>query len=182
MPAFTVSALNHYRDLQKITVLDTRENLDIDRLVTNTKIIAEALARHIYNVSDGNVFGQTLDVSRRHIEAWIDYLTLQPRSPQLLSNKENVLVNTLKETFNKYLRDIKVSYAIPDKRDPDFQFYDSTKGIVNIYSVKPAVFDLVLTLVIILYLGLFYFSVDYFPKVYKIACSLTSNNKKIKTN
>lgn len=42
-------------------------------------------------------------------------------------------MNTLKDTFNKNLRDVKVAYVTPDKREPDFQFFDVTKGIVNIY-------------------------------------------------
>ena len=63
----------------------------------------------------------------------MDYLTSQPRSPQLLSNKDNALVTFLKDNLNKYLRDVKVSYAVPDKRDPDFLSYDVTKGTVNVY-------------------------------------------------
>lgn len=67
------------------------------------------------------------------MEAWINYLSSHPRSPQLLSHKDNALVTYLKENFNKYLKDIKISYVVPDKRDPDFLFYDVTKGTVNIY-------------------------------------------------
>lgn len=59
LPAFTLSTLKSHRDFQRATVLDTRENLDVDRLTRNTKVIAEALARHVYNVSGGNVFGKT---------------------------------------------------------------------------------------------------------------------------
>lgn len=72
-------------------------------------------------------------MNRDYIEAWMDYLSSQPRSPQLLSDKDNVLVAALKDNFNKYLRDVKVTYAVPDKRDPDFQFYKVTSGTVNVY-------------------------------------------------
>ncbi|KAJ8925817.1 hypothetical protein NQ315_009667 [Exocentrus adspersus] len=181
LPAFTLSALRSHRDFKRATISDTRENLDVNRVIRNTKVIAEALARHVYNVSGGYVFGKSWDVSKKSIESWVDYLTTQPRSPQLLSNKDNILVNTFKETFDKYLRDVKTSYAVPEKRDPDFQFYEVTKGTMNVYSVKPAVFDLVLTFAIILYLGAIYFLIDYFPLVYGFACSLTSS-KKIKGN
>ncbi|KAJ8933164.1 hypothetical protein NQ314_014171 [Rhamnusium bicolor] len=167
LPAFTLSTLRNHKDFQRSTILDTRENLNFDRLVRNTKIIAEALARH--------------DINTEHIEAWVDYLISQPRSPQLLSNKDNTLVTILKDTFNKYLRDVKISYAIPDKRDPDFQFYEVTRGMVNVYSVKPAVFDLVLTLAIILYLGAIYLFIDHFSLLYGIACALTAS-RKVKTN
>lgn len=181
LPAFTLSALKTHRDFQRATILDTRENLDVERLTRNTKVIAEALGRHVYNVSGGDVFGKSWDVNKKFIEFWADYLTTQPRSPQLLSNKDNMLVNTFRDTFNKYLRDVKITYAVPEKRDPDFQFYEVTRGTMNVYSVKPAVFDLVLTFAIILYLGAIYFFVDYFPLLYRFACSLTVN-RKVKVN
>jgi hypothetical protein len=180
LPAFTISTLKSHRELMRGTILDTRKNLNTDKLMQNTKVIAEALANYIYNTSLGEIFGDSLNVDKNYVEAWLNYLTSHPRSPQLLSNKDNTLVTFLKENFNKYLRDVKVSYAIPDKRDPDFLFYDVTKGIVNVYSVKPAIFDLVLTLAIILYLGTVYVLVQKFPLLYSTACSLTSN--KIKQN
>lgn len=63
----------------------------------------------------------------------MNHLSSQPRSAQLLSNKDNSLVALFKDTFSKYLRDVKITYAVPDKRDPDFVFYDVTKGTMNIY-------------------------------------------------
>jgi len=62
----------------------------------------------------------------------------------------NVFINC------RYLKDVKVSYLIPDKRDPDFSFFDVTKANVNVYSVKPAIFDLVVTTAIVAYLGVTY--------------------------
>lgn len=73
------------------------------------------------------------DVDRRHIETWVNYLSSQPRSPQLLSDKDNLLVSVLKETFNKYLREVKLTSVQPDKRDPDFQFYRVSSSTVNVY-------------------------------------------------
>ncbi|XP_023025797.1 BOS complex subunit NCLN [Leptinotarsa decemlineata] len=181
LPAFTLSSLKSHKDFRRSTIFDTRENLNVDRLVKNTKIVAEALARQIYNVSGGDVFGNSWDVNRNYINTWIEYLTSQPRSPQLLSDKDNVLVTMLKDTFSKYLRDVKVTHAVPDKKDPDFQFYQVTSGTVNVYSVKPAVFDLVLTIAIVLYLGAIYLFIEHFSSLYIIACSLTAN-RKVKNN
>lgn len=73
------------------------------------------------------------DVNSNFLEAWINYLSSQSRAAQILSNKDNALVSFLKDSFNKYLREVKVSYAVPDKRDPDFLFYDVTRGIINVY-------------------------------------------------
>lgn len=72
-------------------------------------------------------------MERGALEAWIDFLSLQPRAAQILSHKDNLLVALLRDSFSKYLRDVKVSHATPDKRDPEFMFYDVTKGIMNIY-------------------------------------------------
>lgn len=67
------------------------------------------------------------------MRSWFNHLTSQPRSAQLLANKHNSLVNSLKDNFDKYLQDVKVSYATPDKRDPDFQFYEGTSSTMNVY-------------------------------------------------
>lgn len=115
------------------------------------------------------------------MEAWINHLGSQPRAAQILSSKDNPLVFFLRDAFSRYLRDVKISYAVPDKRDPDFLFYDVTKGTMNIYNVKPAVFDLILTIAIVLYLGTIYFVIQKFPLLYSHACAVTAN-KNIKTN
>lgn len=67
------------------------------------------------------------------MRAWLNYISTQPRAAQLLATKDNSLVTFLKNTFNKYLRDVRITHAVPDKRDPDFMFYDVTKGSMNVY-------------------------------------------------
>lgn len=67
------------------------------------------------------------------MKMWMDFLTSQPRSAPLLAKKQNPLVNTLKETLHKYLGDVKVTLHTPDKRDPEFVFYDVTKATLNVY-------------------------------------------------
>lgn len=64
---------------------------------------------------------------------WMDFLASQPRSAPLLADKLNPLVNTLKEALQKYLGDVKVTLHTPDKRDPEFIFYDVTKATLNVY-------------------------------------------------
>ncbi|XP_072397376.1 BOS complex subunit NCLN [Diabrotica undecimpunctata] len=181
LPAFTISTLKTHRDFRKSTIMDTWGNLNMERLVKNTNIVAEALARHIYGESYESVFGSSLKISRKNIESWANTISSEARSPQLISTKDNPLVASFKQTFNEFLREVKVTVAVPDKRDPDFQFYHNTGGVVNVYSVKPAIFDLVLTIAIVLYLVIIYFLIERFPALYKIACSFTAN-KKIKSN
>lgn len=60
LPAFTLSSLKSHRDSYRGTILDTRENLNLDRLVQNTRVVAEALAGHMYNVSVDGIFEGSL--------------------------------------------------------------------------------------------------------------------------
>jgi hypothetical protein len=60
LPAFTISTLKSHRELMRGTILDTRKNLNTDKLMQNTKVIAEALANYIYNTSLGEIFGDSL--------------------------------------------------------------------------------------------------------------------------
>lgn len=57
LSAFTLSTLKSHRDFQRSTILDTEENLDVNKLVQNTKIIVEALGKHIYNTSLSDILG-----------------------------------------------------------------------------------------------------------------------------
>lgn len=182
LPAFTLSSLKSHRDMSRATILDTKATLDLDRLVRHTHIVAEAMAKHIYNLTAGELFSHSLKVEKSHLEMWLNYLTAQPRSAQMLCDKNNPLVNTLKASLTRYLKDVKVTYASPDKREPEFMFYDVTHATVNVYSVKPAVFDLVLTFAIILYLGGVYLFMQYFPCIYSAACLVASSSKKTKVN
>ncbi|XP_060531017.1 BOS complex subunit NCLN [Cylas formicarius] len=177
LPAFTLSSLKNHKDSWKSTILDTKEVLDMDQLVKNTKVIADAIGNYVYNFTEGSVFGGNFDVSKDFMEAWLEYLSSRPRSTQLLSSKSNALLTSLQQSFNAHLSDVKVTYSIPDKRDPDYQFYGSTQGVMNIYSVKPAIFDLVLSIVIALYLGLVYLAIENFPYFYIYVCGLAAKKK-----
>lgn len=63
----------------------------------------------------------------------LNIVSSQPRSAQILAPKQNTLVPTLKTLLSKYCKDIKVTTFTPDKRDPEFLFYDITGANVNIY-------------------------------------------------
>ncbi|XP_066262582.1 BOS complex subunit NCLN [Euwallacea similis] len=177
LPAFTLSTVKSHKESWRSTILDTKEDLDVDRLVRNARIIVDAIGRYVYDIPEGGIFGGNWDVNPHYVEAWLEHLAEQPRSPQLLSSKDNPLVGSLLDNFNKYLRDVKITYALPDKRDPDYQFFGSTDGTVNIYSVKPAVFDLILTLAITSYLVTVYFAISYIPSLYTVCCNVMKNQK-----
>lgn len=172
LPAFTLSSLKSHKDPRRYTILDTRDSTDVTHLVQNTQVVAEALARHIFNLSSGEVFSENLGVQDDSISSWLDYLSSQPRSAQLLADKQSTLVSTLKDTMTRYLKEVKVSYMTPDKREPEFVFYDITKSQVSIYSVKPAVFDLFLTIAISIYLTVIYFVIQNFPQFYTVVLTI----------
>lgn len=91
--------------------------------------------------------------------------------------------NDLRNAFEKYLKNVKITFDKPDARDPDFMLYDGHEGTLNFYSVKPAVFDLFLTLGICAYLGAVYLGIIGFPQLYEAVSVLSSAHyAKVKSN
>lgn len=89
----------------------------------------------------------------------------------------------MRHAFEKYLKNVKVTFDKPDAREPDFMLYDGADGTLNFYSVKPAVFDLFLTFGICVYLGAVYLAITQFPQLYDVVCTLSSRSYvKSKTN
>lgn len=56
LPAATLSSLKSHEDPIRRTFLDVVKNGQIDKLYDHTTVVAEALARHIYNLSSGQIF------------------------------------------------------------------------------------------------------------------------------
>uniref|UniRef100_A0A182M8Z5 Nicalin n=1 Tax=Anopheles culicifacies TaxID=139723 RepID=A0A182M8Z5_9DIPT len=172
MPAFTLSNVKSHKDPMRNTIFDddTVEE-QLDALERNVKIIAEALASHIYNVpaedgAAGEIFTGSMAISREQIKPWL----------HIRSTQQN---NDLKYAFEKYLRNVKVTYEKPDAREPDFMLYDDRDALLNIYNVKPAVFDLFLTFMIAAYLTAVYFAIFHFPRLYGIVCRMTVAKTKV---
>lgn len=184
LPAFTLSHIDSHSDPDRATILDTRDSINEDSLVRNIHIIAETLARHMYNLtSQGNVqlFTEALAVQKDLVSAWLDYITSQSRAAQLLP-KDASLISTLEETLSRYLKDVKRFIVNTDKRDPEFVFYDGTEYRMNAFSVKPAVFDLFLALAIGGYLTALYFAVQNFHILLALFVKLSQPSKITKVN
>ncbi|NP_001080457.1 Nicalin [Xenopus laevis] len=173
LPSFTISHLESHRSGHRNSILDLRWKVDTQVLARNTRIIAEALTRVIYNLtekaapSDLQIFTQQMQVQKEQLDAVMHWLTSQPRAAQLV-DKESSLLNTLEYYMSRYLKDVKLYQVKADKRDPEFVFYDQLKQNMNAYRVKPAIFDLLLALCIAAYLGLSYFAVQNFSLLYKL--------------
>ncbi|XP_028299948.1 BOS complex subunit ncln isoform X1 [Gouania willdenowi] len=200
LPAFTLSHLPSHRLAQRSSIMDVRSvspsshygvgeppagpHVDVDKLGRNTKVVAEALARVIYNLtekgapSDLQIFTEQMQVQEEHLSAVVDWLTAQPRAAQLV-DKDSSVVSTLEYHLGRYLKDIKRHYVKADKRDPEFVFYDQLKQTMNAYRVKPAIFDLLLAVCIAAYLGLMYLAIQNFGLLYSVVRRITQPKAKI---
>ncbi|KAG2464583.1 NCLN protein, partial [Polypterus senegalus] len=164
LPAFTLSHLESHRSAHRNSIMDVRSKVDVKKLARNTKIVAEALARVIYNLTeksaprDLQIFTEQM-VQEQQLSAVIDWLTSLPRAAQLI-DKDSSVISTLEYIMGRYLKDIKRHYVKADKRDPEFVFYDQLKQTLNAYRVKPAIFDLLLAVCIAAYLGAMYMAVQ----------------------
>uniref|UniRef100_A0A3P8W949 Nicalin n=1 Tax=Cynoglossus semilaevis TaxID=244447 RepID=A0A3P8W949_CYNSE len=159
LPAFTLSHLPSHRLAQRSSIMDVRPHVDVSKLSRNTKVVAEALARVIYNLTEKIIMFNPQQVQEEQLSAVVDWLTAQPRAAQLL-DKDSSVVSTLEYHLTRYLKDVKRHYVKADKRDPEFVFYDQLKQTMNAYRVKPAIFDLLLAVCIASYLGLMYFTIQ----------------------
>lgn len=168
MLAFTLSHLSSHKDPKRVTILDKRDAVDSAVIARNTEIIAEALARQIYNLtSQGSfqMFTENLNVEPTAIDSWLEYLSSVPRAAQLLKS-DSEMVLTLENVLDRYLKDVKRTFIRADKRDPEFMFYSGSEYVMNAYNVKPAVFDLFLALCIAGYLAIAYFAAQNFHVIY----------------
>ncbi|KAJ8408241.1 hypothetical protein AAFF_G00256550 [Aldrovandia affinis] len=197
LPAFTLSHLDSHRSALRSTIMDVRSvsalegegevrdgpHVELRTLSRNTKIIAEALARVIYNLTekgapaDLQIFTEQMQVQEEQLSSMVDWLTAQPRAAQLV-DKDSSVVSTLEYHLGRYLKDVKKHYVKADKRDPEFVFYDQLKQTMNAYRVKPAIFDLLLAVCIAAYLGVMYLAVQHFGLLYSVVRRVTQPRTK----
>ncbi|CAG5860949.1 BOS complex subunit ncln isoform 2-T2 [Menidia menidia] len=198
LPAFTLSHLPSHRSSQRSSIMDVRSvspssrhgageppagpHVDVKKLGRNTKVVAEALARVIYNLTEKGapgalqIFTEQM-VQEEHLSAVVDWLTAQPRAAQLV-DKDSSVVSTLEYHLGRYLKDVKRHYVKADKRDPEFVFYDQLKQTMNAYRVKPAIFDLLLAVCIAAYLGMMYLAIQNFGVLYSVVRRVTQPKAK----
>ncbi|XP_068175078.1 BOS complex subunit ncln isoform X4 [Antennarius striatus] len=183
LPAFTLSHLPSHRLAQRSSIMDVRPHVDMQKLSRNTKVVAEALARVIYNLTekgaprDLQIFTEQM-VQEEQLSAVVDWLTAQPRAAQLV-DKDSSVVTTLEYHLGHYLKDVKRHYVKADKRDPEFVFYDQLKQTMNAYRVKPAIFDLLLAVCIAAYLGMMYLAIQNFGVLYSVVRRITQPKTKV---
>ncbi|XP_023163429.1 nicalin-1 [Drosophila hydei] len=161
-PAFTLSSARNPTSPLRTTMFKDKESHIVEQLVTSVKNIAESLACYMYKIDPlSDIFKGHAAITEDNI---LPYLGIKA----ILQN------NDIKDGFEKYLKNVKVFYDKPDEREPDFMFYNGINPKLNIYRVKPAIFDLFLTFAISLYLVGIYFAIQFFPKLYGLISTSTN--------
>ncbi|XP_013162515.1 PREDICTED: nicalin-1 [Papilio xuthus] len=186
MTAFTLSSLQSHKEPARNTILDTPSEESLKHLVNNIKVTARALASHIYNLTDevndedAALYDDALDVDEAAVRHWYEYLSSQPRAPHLITTtpQNSGVTGALEKALSRYV-DVTMSTHTVDKREPEYVLYSPLRNLLYVYSVKPAVFDLILTLAIVAYLSLVYFAIQMFPKFYEEYAKFVTGKAKV---
>ncbi|XP_070759232.1 BOS complex subunit ncln [Enoplosus armatus] len=174
IPSFTLSHVEDPKSELRGSILDTISQVDFRKLKRNGIIIAEALARYMYNLSDKGspkdvqVFKGQSDFHDGRMSSLMSFLASVPRATQLLDKEPShiLLVNSLEHEFKRYLQQVHRHAFRQDKRDPDITFFDQMNQPVVMHRVKPAAFDLFLGGCIAAYLGIVYYAIQNFGHLY----------------
>ncbi|XP_059057938.1 BOS complex subunit ncln [Achroia grisella] len=186
MTAFTLSALQSHKEPSRGSLLDTPSDLSESNLVRNIGVLARALASHVYNLTDevnnedAILYDELLGVDEGAIKHWYKYLSSQSRAPQIVTTlpPNTGVTGALERTLSRYMEVTVSSHAV-DKREPEYTLYGPTTAQLYVYSVKPAVFDLILTLGIVAYLTVVYFAIQLFPRFYEEYARIVTGKEKI---
>jgi len=161
LPAFTLSSMSSPGSGERNTLLDTGDSVDTKQLNTHARVIAEALACSIYPKlaeagCSAQLFSGSLAPTPESLAGWLDLVTSGPRHPSLVAGKQSDLVKTLTSALSRYTKDVTKVVTSPDRREPEYVLYDTAMASLNVYTVKPAVFDLFLSIAILAYLSVIY--------------------------
>lgn len=186
LPAFTISVAANHKSAKRSSMFDTCADVDLDALVTNVEAIAEALASHAFsNLRDKDLeaLKSELKVSPAFVKSTFKQICSQARSQQLLfttkqKGKELIIapfVSSLEALLKKSVKNTNLRHFKVDPRDPEVVFYEPLSATLAVYrcvsrvvqpkailtsscfSVKHALFDLVVSIGIAAYLTLFYY-------------------------
>ena len=137
MSAFTLSSVKTHTEPQRTTIftdhsstatVESESNLNnviLENIEVNTKILAESLASFIFNFADA-------DESPEEIFVGPLAITQQTLKPYIgIESMAKTL--TVKMAFEKYLKNVKQTYDKPDLREPDFMFYEGDEAKLNVY-------------------------------------------------
>ncbi|KAJ7999767.1 hypothetical protein DPEC_G00197830 [Dallia pectoralis] len=173
IPGFTLSHLEDPKAELRGSILDTVAQVDLRKMKRNAIIIAESLARFMYNLSDKGspkdiqVFKGQMEFQDSRMSTLMSLLASVPRATQLDKEPMNtLLVNSLEEELRHYLHQVHRHTFRQDKRDPELTFFDQMEQPMMMYRIKPAAFDLFFGGCIAVYLGIGYYVIQNFEYLY----------------
>lgn len=138
MAGFTLSSLKTHKDPLRNSIFEVSKEETLHTAQRNAKIIAEALGTYIYGNDNGELFhGSTVTLlkslfSNIFIIVFIQAITKELVKPWL-HIQSTLLNNDVKNAFEKYLKNVKITFDKPDAREPDFMLYDGYDGLLNVY-------------------------------------------------
>ena len=137
------------------SVLDREGGYSEDYLYENTQAVAETLAQVIFNSRQENVtyLKGTHSVDRSYLEAVHKFIYKYPRPIQALGS-QHLLIKTLRDWLSASSTEFDFAEVeISAREDGSYEFYDELQVIADVSMVKPPIFDLILFLVVLAYLG-----------------------------
>jgi len=186
LSALTLSTLKNHEFGERSDILDNYA--DPEQLYQHVKKIGEALACAAYNYApegcSGNVLTGSLAPSREFVASYVDMVSETPRFASMTAGKNDPFVQTLTSAMKSSVGsdNVRAVTAKRDSREPEFVLYDGTHTTITAYKVKPAVFDLVLTLCIGAYLGLVYMAILNSSALLTFVTSLNLSNSTTSTS
>uniref|UniRef100_A0AAZ3RSQ8 Nicalin n=1 Tax=Oncorhynchus tshawytscha TaxID=74940 RepID=A0AAZ3RSQ8_ONCTS len=195
IPGFTLSHLEDpkselrgWNDNSILNAYSTRFSqlhVDLRKMKRNAIVIAESLARFMYNLSDKGspkdiqVFKGQMEFQDSRMSSLMSFLTSIPRATQLDKDpKHTILVNTLEHELRYYLHQVHRHTFRQDKRDPELTFFDQMEQPMMMYRIKPAAFDLFLGGCIAAYLAIVYYTIENCGYLYtKLKAAVKSKQK-----
>lgn len=183
LPAFTVSRMSNPSGTDRSSIVDTQ--VDHEVVYKQVKNIGEALACTLYNYASegcsGHVFSGSLSPSKQSVDTWLQHMSTTPRFASITASKTDFFVQGLADAMKAYVgsNNVRLVQSKREAREPEFVLYDSASTILTAYRVKPAVFDLVLTLCIGAYLSLVYVVIAKCGAIVSFVSSLNISSTKM---
>lgn len=135
---------------------DSRDHVKDTAVIKTIKLIAESLARYIYDHEGRRIEifadGSSLAVNPSYVKLWLDLLSRTPRVAPFLT-KTDPIITGLKKELSDHTVEVSVQH---ESIDGMFTFYDVTQAKLSIYQVASVTFDLVILLAVATYLSVLF--------------------------
>ena len=155
----TTLSSNEEESLLSQSLLDREGAYEEDYLYENTRAIAETLAQLIYTSRQGSgpsnvtYLKGTHSIDRSFLKAIHRFICKYARPIQALSSKHQLILalqDWLAASSSEFdFAEVQISQT----EEGRVEFYDELKVIAEVSRVKPPIFDLILFLVVLVYLG-----------------------------